>query len=72
MPAGYYRKWLLNVAKNNEIFVNDHLSALLKFVDELEVKYQDVVMKMFVQILKGDAQTWYKSLPNIRGWMEIF
>lgn len=70
MPVGYYRKWLLNFAKNNEISVNDHLSALLKFVDELEVKYQDVVMKMFVQILKGDARTWYKSLPNasIDGW----
>jgi hypothetical protein len=46
------------------------LTDFLKFVDDLEVEYEDVVMKMFVQTLEGDARTWYKSLPDasIDGW----
>jgi hypothetical protein len=36
----------------------------------LEVEYEDIVMKMFMQTLEGDARAWYKSLPiaSINGW----
>lgn len=40
---------------NNAVTVEDHLNAFLKFVDDLDVKYEDVAMNMFVQTLEGDA-----------------
>jgi len=39
-------------------------------VDDLEIEHEDVVMKLFVQTLEGDAHAWYKSLQagSIDGW----
>jgi hypothetical protein len=70
LPTGEYQKHLPKFAGNNTVLVDDHLTDFLKFVDDLEVEYEDVVMKMFVQTLEGDARTWYKSLPvaSIDGW----
>jgi hypothetical protein len=34
---------------------DDHLTTFLKFVDDLEVEYEDVVMKMYMQTLEGNA-----------------
>jgi hypothetical protein len=52
------------------VSVEDHLADFLKVVDDCEVEYEDVVMRMFVQTLEGDARIWYKSLPDasIDGW----
>jgi hypothetical protein len=55
LPTGEYRDRLPKFAGNNAITVEDHLNAFLKFVDDLEVEHEDVVMKMFVQTLEGDA-----------------
>jgi len=54
---------------NNVVVVEDHVSAFLKFIDDLKVEEEDV-MKMSVQTLEGDARAWYKSLPanSIDGW----
>jgi hypothetical protein len=47
-----------------------NIESVLKFVDDLEVEYEDMVMKMFMQTLEGDAQTYYESLPvaSADGW----
>jgi hypothetical protein len=44
--------------------------AFSKLLDDFEVVHEDVAMRMFVSILEGEAQTWYKSLLDaiINGW----
>jgi hypothetical protein len=57
-------------SRSNAITVEDHLNAFLKFVIDLEIEHEDVVMKMFVQTLEGDARAWYKALqlaPSMDG-----
>jgi hypothetical protein len=70
LPPGEYRKHLPLFAREFGVLVEDHLADFFKVVDECDVEYEDVVMRMFVQTLEGDAQVWYKSLPDasIDGW----
>jgi hypothetical protein len=70
LPTGEYHKRLPKFAGNYGVSVEDHLTDFLKVVDDCEVEYEDVVMRMFVQTLEGDARIWYKSLPDasIDGW----
>jgi hypothetical protein len=70
MPTGEYHDCLPKFAGNNVVTVEDHLNAFLKFVDDLEIEHEDVVMKMFMQTLEGDTRAWYKALPvgSINGW----
>jgi hypothetical protein len=65
-----YKKRLPEFAGNNVVSIKDILTTFLKFVDDLEVKYEDVLVKMFVQTLEWNARAWYKSLPTatIDGW----
>jgi hypothetical protein len=50
--------------------VQGHLTAFSKLLDDFEVEHEDVAMRMFVLTLEGEAQTWYKFLPDasIDGW----
>lgn len=70
MPTGEYRDCLPKFTGSNVILVEDHVNAFLKFMDDLEIKHEDVEMKMSMQTLEGDARAWYKSLParSIDGW----
>jgi hypothetical protein len=69
-PTGEYQKCLPKFAGNNAISVDDHLTNFLKFVDDLELGYENVVMKTFVQTLEGDTRMWYKFVhtASIDGW----
>jgi hypothetical protein len=62
LPTGEYRKRLPFFAGKFGVSVEDHLADFLKVVDDCEVEYKDVAMRMFVHTLKEDARTWYKSL----------
>jgi hypothetical protein len=50
--------------------VEEHLDKFLQVVSDFEVEHEDVVMRMFVSTLEGEARAWYKSLPDasIDGW----
>jgi len=56
-PTSEYRKCLPKFSGYNVVSVKDHLTHFLKFADNLEVEYEHVVMKMFMQTLEGDART---------------
>ena len=70
LPA---RKWLKRVplftGRLGES-VNDHLDKFLQVVWDFNVEHEDLVMRMFVSTLEGEARAWYKSLPDasIDGW----
>jgi len=46
MPTGEYRDRLPKFSRRNVITVEDYLKAFLKFVINLEINNEDVVMKM--------------------------
>jgi hypothetical protein len=50
--------------------VEDHLAKFLQVMGNFDVEHEDVVMRMFVSTLKGEARAWYKFLPDasIDGW----
>lgn len=54
MPTSEYRDRLPKFTSSNVISVEDHFDEFLKFVDDLDIKHEDVVMKMFVKTLEGD------------------
>jgi hypothetical protein len=61
--VGIYRKHLPLFARKFGISIEDHFVDFLKVVDDFDMEREDVVMRMFVQTLEGDAQEWCKSLP---------
>jgi hypothetical protein len=70
LPA---HKWLkcipLFAGKSGEL-VEDHLASFSKSLDVFQVEHENVVMRMFVSTLEGEARTCYKSLldASIDGW----
>jgi hypothetical protein len=44
-----------------------HAHHLIKFhqcMDHLDLHHEDVLMKMFMYLLEGDARQWYRALPS--------
>eukprot|EP01018_Ginkgo_biloba_P005995 Gb_06784 [translate_table: standard] len=73
MPTREYKKDLLKFSGNSAVSVDDNLAQFYNVVENMEIEYEDVVMKMFVQTLEGEARAWYKSLGagSVTGW-EVF
>jgi hypothetical protein len=65
LPAYIYHKCLPLFAWKFGVLADDHLVDLLKVVDDCDVEHAYVVMRMSVQTLEGDEQTWYISLPDV-------
>ena len=42
-------------------------------LNDYEVEHEDVVMKLFVHSLTGDARDWFRRLPNdsITSWSDL-
>jgi hypothetical protein len=70
LPAGKYLKRLPRFTGKLGVSTEDHLADFLQVVDDFDVEHEDVVMRMFVPTLEGEARAWYKSLPDasIDGW----
>jgi hypothetical protein len=70
LPAHKWLKCLPLFAGRLGESIEDHLAAFSKLLDDFEVEHKDVVMRMFVSTLEGEAQTWYGSLPDVSidGW----
>jgi hypothetical protein len=50
-------------AEKKEDNPSDHLIRFHQCMIQLDVYHEDVLMKMFVFSLEGDAREWYRSLP---------
>lgn len=61
MLVGEGREELLKFVEIDAIFVEYHLTMCMNIVKNIEEGHEDVVMKMFLQRLKGDAHACYKS-----------
>lgn len=49
------------------------MEAFENFVDQFEIVYQDVTMRLFSKILFGDVALWFKGLgvDSIGSWIEL-
>jgi hypothetical protein len=51
--------------------VEKHLGDFENFVDQFEIVYEDVTMRLFSKSLVGDAPLWFKGLEvgSIISWI---
>ena len=72
MPQDYL-KILPRFNGENEIEDQNHLEVFCSFAENFNVEHLDVVLRMFVQSLDGEARKWFKTLGNrsITTWEEM-
>jgi hypothetical protein len=70
LPAGNYGKYMPKFVGNNAITAESHIKDFLEYLENIGVTEEDVVMRLFAQILTSDARYWYKALAvnSIDGW----
>jgi hypothetical protein len=56
LPAGDYLKRLPRFAGKFGVSTEDHLADFLTVVEDFDVEHEDVVMRMFVSTLEGEAR----------------
>jgi hypothetical protein len=59
-------EWQGYLPKFKEGTYDNHVEHLLEFhelMHHLDISHEDVLMKMFMYSLEGDAREWYQSLP---------
>jgi hypothetical protein len=62
LPAGDYLKYMPKFTGEEDITTEEHLAAFYNYADNLNIENEDVWMRVFVQILGGEARKWFKGL----------
>ena len=63
MPQDYL-KIFPRFTGENEIDAQKHLETFCSFAEKFNVEHLDVVLRLFVQSLDGEARKWFKTLGN--------
>lgn len=48
---------------SNAITIEDHLKSFNVFIQDIDVSYEDLYIKLFMMSLLEDARDWFNSLP---------
>ena len=58
----------------DHVTADKHLGAFENFVDNFEILHEDVVMRLFLKSLVGDAAFWFRNLEahSICLWTEFY
>ena len=72
MPQDYL-KILPRFNGENDTEAQKHLEVLCAFAENFNVEHLDVVLRLFVQTLDGEARKWLKTLGDrsITNWEEM-
>ena len=62
-PGGDYLKYLPRFNRQSETSVEEHWNAYYSYVDNQNIENEDVWMRVFVQILDGEARKCFRELP---------
>jgi hypothetical protein len=62
--VGYYLKYMPKFTGEEDITVEEHLSSFYSYTYDLNIENEDVWMRVFVQILDGEARKWFRVLNN--------
>ena len=60
-------------SKEYNNFAQRHIETLCAFTENVNVEHLDVVLRLFVQSLDGEARKWFKSLADhiVHTWEEM-
>jgi len=61
MPQDYLERFPQFTGENSN-FALKHIEIFFTFVENVNVEHLDVVLRLFVQSLDGEARNWFKSL----------
>lgn len=66
-------EWLTKFAGNNVVFAKQHVARLNDAFEAYAGEHEDVVLKLFVKSLEGDAGQWFGKLPakSIKSWGDL-
>ena len=73
-PISYnLRNYLPKFGGNHENSTSHHVQMFSDLIGDFEIAHEDEHMKLFVQILKGNARDWFSFLPacSISSWDEL-
>jgi len=59
-----YLKILPRFSGEDEQTIKKHIVVFCNFVEKLNVEHIDVVLRLFVQSLDGEARKWFNGFPN--------
>jgi hypothetical protein len=62
LPIRYYLKYMPKFTREEDIIAKEHLVALYRYVDNLNIENEDVWMRVFVQSLDGEHRKCFISL----------
>jgi hypothetical protein len=58
-----YMKYFPRYNGEGDVTAEEHLVAFYNFVDNFNIDYADVWMRLFVQSLDGEVRKWFRDLP---------
>ena len=66
-------EYLPRFTRKDHVIVDIHLGDFVKFVDNLEIRHEDVVMRLFSKSLTGEAALWFRDLEpgSISSWNDF-
>jgi hypothetical protein len=62
LPVGDYLKYMPKFTGEEDITAEEHLATFYSYADNLNIENEDVWMRVFVQILDGEARKWFRGL----------
>jgi hypothetical protein len=62
LPVGDYLNYIPKFTGEEDIIVEEHLSTLYSYADNLNIENGDVWLRFFVQRLDGEARKWFRGL----------
>jgi hypothetical protein len=62
LPAGDYLKYMPKFTVEGDITAEEHLVSFYSYADNLNIKSEDVWMRVFVQSLDGEVRKWFRGL----------
>jgi hypothetical protein len=71
-PLNFF-ECLPHFSGEDRVVVEKYLGAFENFVDQFEIVYEDVTMRLFSKSLFGDVDLWFKGLgADSIGWIELY
>lgn len=62
IPTREYQKYRPKFTATEGVTVKEHLESFYSYVDKLDISEDDVLMRVFMQSLDGEARKWFKEL----------
>ena len=73
-PLHKHPEWLLlKFHPNNVVLLEDHVKQFIIALNLMNVKYEDVICRLFPYTFKGKASTWFFNLASISitSWKQL-